>query len=713
MSNLTRTQKQYIVLYTGYVIALLIAFRNVFIGNYANAFLSLFGLKSRWFVYDPTNILPPIPGDPNSPGVPSYPVPPWTDVPIITPNYWKVFGYSLFRTIIIALAALVVWLILFWIIKRYEYKSKKQTTIVYKIYTNTIRDWVKNITDKIKNYMFEILKLILNKINAITMFLLVFLISGWGVLIISGLIQSMWDLFIYSPGVWTLLHIKAILFGFFEFLSSFTVINLLVVAVIIYLIVSFIYAYIEQSNKDKKLEEKLKEMPHGVDVVGPSGVGKTMLLQAIGSASQRVTKSSIMSWLEDNESAYGRIVDFNLVRKFYADNKSKLRNTIDCEDLNVKFINQFKIDNVQLDRFMGQTPKLHEKLKWHFIGLWLTDKRRLVVSTIPMIINDKTLSEEVRDNIWDLLTRRHEDVFSLRFNFNSIKKTINNLMGKVDEFGNLQISAEETGLARLKFKEANFSIEPCMTLVLPELDKDLHNSDRNKIIKDGTDKFLAVLRHFTSFDERSFSHIIFDAQQPDGVANVVRGRFDYILFINSSKKKRSLFFVPYIMYLTSRINMWTKIRKLSTEYSPYKKSFFRIFIAWRLERLTRWLDYFNSFGHHKISATSMETNGENKMTLEVNFATSYYQYKSTQFQDIYQKAKREKATFRYENLEPWSGNRFTTDDAIGLNSKFVDSVFGIAREKDEEEDEENSAEDFDSEIAKLKTKAKAKVKKNK
>jgi len=706
MKKLTRTQKQYIVLYTGYVIALLVAFRNVFITNYANAFLSLFGLKSRWFVYDPGNVIPPIPGDPNSPGIPSYPEPPWSDVPIVTPNYWKIVAYSAFRTIIIAVIALVVYKIVLWIIKRYDYKSKKQTTIFYKIYTKSIRDWVKSITSRVSNYMFEILKLILDKTNAITMFLLVFLISGWGALLVSGLIQSTWDLFLYSPAVWTVLHGKAILFGIFQFLSSFTVINVLFGFIVIYVVVSFVYAYIDQAKNEKELEEQVRQMPFGVNVVGRSGVGKTMTLQAIGSASQRGTKNELKAWLEDNESAYGRLVDFNVLRKFYEDNKDKLKNTVDCEDLNIKFINQFKIDNVQLDRFMGRTPTLYEKLKWHFIGMWLTDKRRLIVSTIPMIINDKTLSEEVRDNIWDLLTKRHEDVFSLRFNFNSIKKTIHNLMGKVDEFGNLQITPEETGLLRKVFKEANFSIEPCMTLVLPELDKDLHNSDRGEIIKDGTDKFLAVLRHFTAFDERSFSHIIFDAQQPDGVANVVRGRFDYTLFLNSTKKKRSLFFTPYIMYLNGRVKMWSKIRNLTTEYSPYKKSFFRIFLACRLERLTRYLDYFNSFGHHKINANSIDTLGQGKVNLKLNFATSYYQYKSTQFQDIYQTAKRKKATFRYEDLEPWSGNQFTLHDAIGLNSKFVDSVFGVARENEENESDKDSIDDFNIEMEKLRTRGK-------
>lgn len=692
MKNLSKNQKHYVVLYTGYLFILFVAFRNVFISNYANAFLRLFGFKSRWFVYDPTNSLPPIPGEPGSPGVPSYPEPDWGDIPIVTPNYWKFVLTNIFRSIVIFLIAFIAIQIVLWIIRQYEYRSKKQETVFYKLYTKSIKSVVDKVSISVRTYLFELLNLFLNKINIITMLLLFFVVSGWLPLILSGTIQSLWDLFVYSPGVWLLLHTKAILFGLYRFISSFTVINILVVFVIVYITVSFVYAYISQTKNDKELEEKVDSMPYGVNEAGRSGSRKTMTLTNLGSASHRNARRHIEEYLQDNESAYGRMVNFNKVRKYYADHKSNLRNSIDCEDLSIKFVNEFNIPDIEHDRFRGKTPSLHEKLKWHFVGMWLIDKRILLASSVNMYINDPKLSDEVRDNLWDILTRRHKDVSALRFNFNAIKKTLKDLMGKVDENGNLIITPEETRDIRKKFAEANFSIEPCMTIVLPELDKDFHNSDRAEIIKDGTDKILAILRHFVAFDERTFSHIFFDAQQPDGVANVVRGRFDYTLYLSGSTQKRSLFLAPYIMYLEKRIKAWEKVRLVANTYSPYKKSFFRIFLAWRAERLKRYHDFLSSFNYYQVKAKTIDAFGQGDISFKLNVATSDYQYKSTQFQELYQQAKRTYSTFRYEHLEQWNGNRFTVDDAVKLHSKFVDSIFGIEREGDKEDEDDSSKE---------------------
>lgn len=705
--ELNKKQKQTIILYSIYIIALLVIFRNVFIANYVDSFLRLFGFKSRWYVYNPNN-LPVTPGG----ELPSYPTPDWDDVPIVTTNYWQMFFNSAFRFIIIIVVAWVLYKIILWIIKRYDYKSTKQTTLFYKVYTDTIKTRLDLVVNQVKTFGFEMLQLILDKKNTITMGILVFIISGWMPVIIVGLFQSMWDLFVLLPGTWTSLHIKAIVFGLYKFISSFNAVNILVIVAIIYIITSFIFAYMFYDKNEIQQEELVDQMPVGVNVVGRSGAGKTRTLQTLASASQRNAKKKIKKYLEDNESAFGRIVDFNVVRYYYNKNKSKLKNSIDCENLAMDFIKEHQIDCIQVDRFLGQTPNIHVKLKWHFVGMWLIDKRKLVLSTLPMIINDNSMSDEVRNDVWDLLTRRHEDSFALKFNLNAVKRTMKNLMGKVDQFNNLVITPQEELDARKSFAESNFSLEPGITLVLPELDKDFHNSERKKIILDGSDKLFAVIRHFIAFDSLSIGHVFFDAQQQDGVANVVRGRFDYMLYLTKATQKRSLFFVPYIIYLESRIKMWSKIRELTNEYSPFKKSFFRIFVAWRLQRLTRLLDYFQSFSYIQTKARPSDSTGdgigEKEITINLNLATTFYQYASTQYQSIYQTAKRNKASFRYEHLKTWTGLEMSIQDAVEIHSDFVDSIIGIERPKQNEDVDQKNLLNFDEEIKQMKGKKKIK-----
>lgn len=698
---------QYTLIYSVYTILLIIIFRNTFIPSYIDSFLRLFGFKANWFVYDPSNSNPPIPTDPGG-EVPSYPDPDWNEIPIVSGSYWQSFGYGVFRSLIIAIIFIAVLYVVLWFVKRYDYKSKKETTLFYSIYTKKLKPKFDAIKFKVNTFVFDLLKLILNKQSLITMLLIAMLISGLIPQVISGLIQSMIALFIYVPQVWTILHLRATIYNVYDFIRSINGLNILLGIIVTYVVVSFVYAYILYDKNDLDLEEAVDKMPLGVELAGRSGVGKTRTGSSLVSASQRNAKKKIKQWLIDNESAYGSHVDFNVVRSYYAKHKATLKNSIDCTNLAKSFVKEFNIECKRIDRFLGRTPTLHDKLRWHFIGMWLVDKRVLVASTVPLIIYDNDLSDEVRNNFWDILTRRHVDVFALQLKLSMLKRTLKDLMGKVDEKGRLIITPMEELIARKKFHDANFSLEPGMTLFIPEFDKDFHNSDRSKIINDGSDKLFAILRHFLAFDEMSIGHLFYDTQQHDGVANVVRGRFDYILFLNKAEHKRSLFFVPYILYIKSRLAMWTKIRELTNEYSPFKKSFFRVFVAWRSDRLTRYLDYLQSFNYIKTTARPSDAQGadlgEKDMVLNLNLATTYYQYASTQYQPIYQLAKEQKSTIRYENLKPWTGLEMTLNDAVEIESDFVDSIIGIKRPGKEDDTKKPKGDSLKNKIDQIKRK---------
>lgn len=687
----------YTIIFSVYTVLLIIIFRNTFIPSYIDSFLRLFGLKANWFVYDPSNSNPPVPNNPGG-EVPTYPDPDWNEVPIVSGNYWQSFAYGAFRSIIIGLILIAVFYVVLWVIKQYDYRSKKETTLFYAIYTDKVKPKFDVIKNRVNTYLFETLKLILNKQSMITMLLIALLISGLVPQVISGLIQSMIALFVYIPQVWSVLHLRAIVYNLYDFIRSINGVDILLLLIVVYVVVSFVYAYKTYDDNELVQEEIVDKMPTGVQSVGRSGGFKTGTGQNLASASQRNAKKKMKAYLSDNESAYGRYVDFNVVRAYYNKHKKWLKNSIDCSKLADMFVNEYKIECLNIDRFLGRTPSLYEKLRWHFIGMFLIDKKRLVLSTVPMIINDRELSDEIRNDIWDLLTRRHEDVFAFEFKMTALKRTLKDLMGRVDERGNLIVTPLEELQARKVFADSNFSLEPGVTVFMPELDKDYHNSERSKIIRDGIDKLFAIFRHFIAFDNQSISHIFFDAQQTDGVANVVRGRFDYTIFIKKAEQKKSLFFVPYILYLKSRLKMWTKIREITNEYSPYKKSFFRVFIAWRAERITRWLDYFQSFNYIKISARPSDAQGEDigekDMTFNLNLATTYYQYASTQYQAIYQKAKEERSTFRYEHLKPWTSLDMTIADAVEIESDFVDSIIGIKRPGKEEDKKKMTEDEF-------------------
>lgn len=714
MSNKStkRNKVQYLILYAVYITALFLIFRKVFVNNWAYSFTELFGFKSRWYVYDPNNINPTIPTQPGA-DIPSYPDPNWDDAPITTGIYWQTLANTIFRSLIILAAIVIIVFVIIKLINLYDIRSKKKTTFLFMVYERWVRPFLAPLFRAIRRFLFEIMQKVVEKKNFVTMILVALLVSGYMPLLFSRFIQSLFDAFIHNWDVWLVLHGKAIVYFTFNFIKSLRAYNIILVVAAFYVIVSFIYAYKFYDANEKKQEEMLSGKPLGIYAAGGSGKGKTFIITTLGSASHRQARKKIKDYLKDNESAYGMIVNFNDVRAYYDSFKSTLKNSVDCIDLAHQYIQDRKIKDVHLDRFLGRTPTLHKKLEWHFIGLWLIDHRPLLMSTVPMIINDNDLSDEYRIDAWDLLTRRHRDVYSLVFDLNAVRKTITNLVGKVNENGQLILTSEEELQARRVFAKANFSLEPGVTLVLPELDKDFHYSNRGEIIQDGSDKLFAVLRHFIAFDNLTISHVFYDAQQDDGVAKVVRGRFDYVLYINSVKDKRSLFFVPYILYIKSRIKLWTKFRDLANDNAPYRKSFWRVIVAWRLSRLTRWYDYFNSFNYKQFRLQQLDSNGVkvgDELKLNCNLATGYYQYASTQYQPIYQAAKR-KAHIRYETLQQWQSLDMNIDNVVAMNSQFVDSIVGIERIEPPKTDKKSKGEvntqkkadiNFKKELQKLK-----------
>lgn len=677
---LTKEERNQRLFFLFYFIFLVAIFNVRIIKNFVNGFKMLIGKANYWFVFSKDGTVVPLPGDTDTETpLPTYPDPE-LEIPITTWGYWReVLNGVLRGAIIIFIAMGIIWLIIF-ILRRLEVQSKKQTTLPYLFYTKTLKEPLRNLLNKINYFVANILKYVLNKKNFTLMVLIALVVSGRLFEIMVGLVVSVISLFQTGPINWLWLHFKAIMYYLVVLLSKFTAFNIFATLFLIYNLVAFVYAYKSFRDNELKQEEFVDSLSFGVGIAGGSGKGKTLTGKTLSDASQRSAKKFVLQDNKDTENAYSGLVEFSDARHFFEKNKDKILDEVDAEKYSLKFIEEHKIKDDHIDRFLGQTPSVHEQLKWYFIGMWILKKEtKLIQSPIPTIINDPSSSKEIRNTVFDILTMRREDIFSLKLDQNLVKSSLDNIESEVNERGERSFKLKDG----VKPEDANLSAHPGLTVFWPELDKDFPFNERGAILEAKIDKLLGIFRHFTAFKQKTIGHFIYDSQQRDGVANVVRTKFDSVLkILRQDKGKRSIFLILYIKFIEKRLKMYQRIMDLTVEAMPYKKSFFRIFIEWRLRRLTRYRDYLHSFDYIDMYVTLtdaggvvIDDGGKAVKRLRINLANAYFTFPSVVYQGPYKEAKTRFPVKSVKHLKSWDSLHMNLDDIKDIKSDFLGEVF--------------------------------------
>lgn len=684
---LTKEERNQRLFFLFYFIFLVAIFNVRIIKNFVNGFKMLIGKANYWFVFSKDGTVVPLPGDTDTETpLPTYPDPE-LEIPITTWGYWReVLNGVLRGAIIIFIAIGIIWLIIF-ILRRLEVQSKKQTTLPYLFYTKTLKEPLRNLLNKINYFVANILKYVLNKKNFTLMVLIALVVSGRLFEIMVGLVVSVISLFQTGPVNWLWLHFRAIVYYFVLFISKFTAFNIFLSLFLLFNIIAFSWAYKEFKKNEIIQEEFVDGLSFGVGMAGGSGKGKTLTGKTLADASQRSAKKYVKKDNQDTEAAFSGVVEFSDVRKFFNDNKHNILDEIDAEFYANKFIVEHKICNAHIDRFLGQTPDLYEQLKWYFVGLWILKKETtLIQSVIPLVINDPSSSNEVRNTIYDVLTMRREDIYAIKLDQNIIKSSLDNIESEVDKNGNRVFKLKEG----IKPDDINLTAHPGLTILWPELDKDFPFNERGKILEAKIDKILGIFRHFTAFKQRTIGHFIYDSQQRDGVANVVRTKFDSVLkILRQDKGKRSLFLIPYIKHIEKRLRLFNKLKESMIVGAPFKKSFFRVYIEWRIRSLNRINDYLHSFDFVDMFVTLTDASGVNIddgnkpiRRLRINLANAYFTFPSVVYQEPYKEAKKRFPIVKsVKNLKSWNSLQMNLDDIKDIKSDFLTDVFLSEKKK--------------------------------
>lgn len=696
---LSATDKKTKVFFAVYIVILVLAFNIKILNNIKYAFNMLFGKINYWFVFSKDGSVVPLPDetDTETP-LPNYPQPE-LEIPITSWGYWREVINALLRGAILAFVIIaLIWLFIH-IFKRLEIRNNKQTTIPYLVYTNTIKDKVARLIKAVDHFIAGIMQVLLNKKNITTMILLYFAVSGNLLVYAAGLTVSMYSLFITGPINWLWLHFSAIVYYTVVFISKFTAFNIFLTLFIGYNMVAFYFAYSQFKNNELKQEEFIDGISFGVGMAGGSGKGKTLTGKTLADASQRSAKKYVRKDNKDIENTYSSYVNFNDIRRFFDEHKNNIHDDIDASKYAEIFIEKYNVKNIQIDRFLGQTPDLHTQIMWYFIGLWiLKPETRLIQSVIPMIINDNSSSQEVRKTIYDILTMRYTDVYAIKLDQNLIKSSLDNIESETDDNGKRIFKLKEG----VEAEDINLSAHPALTVFWPELDKDFPFNERGAILEAKIDKLLGIFRHFTAFKQKTIGHFIYDSQQRDGVANIVRTKFDSVLkIVRQDKGKRSLFLIPYIRYIERSLKLNERIMDAMVAGSPYKKSFFRVFIENRIRRLNRINDYLHSFDYIDMYVTLVDAGGviiddggKPLRRLRINLANAYFTFPSVVYQDPYKEAKiRFPFVKTVKELKTWESLQMKLTDINDIKSDFLGDVFlgekkGKAKEKSKDKPKE-------------------------
>lgn len=704
MKRFFKKNKFKIIFWTSYSILLLALFFDKFISRTIHAFLVLIGKRNPWFVFSPSgpDVVIPLP-EPEDDIVPSFPDPDFGNIPIITGTYWRSVLEIIGRGIIIALMLIIVVFIVRYVAKQLEILIRKDSTLPYRIYTKKIKPHTDKFFNFIRRKWNKTWIYILDKKNLLLVILVFLFFRGILLNFVIGFFNSFIAIFLTGPANWVRLHIKAILYGVYVFVSGFKLINLFIAFALLYFIFSFVFAYSQFRRNERKIEEYLADLPFGIQFTGRSGAGKTSTMQAFASAAQRNARKNVKEYCTDIESAYGHLVSFNTLRAYFDSNKNNIVNSITARDYAHEFINKYNIKNIHIDRFKGITPSLHTNLEWWFIGQWLLKKETtLIQSTFPGIVNDPENGKEIRETVYDLLTNRVVDVPFLILDQNMLRKTLSAIEVIYKNDGTKEFKIKKG----IKESELTLTIEPASILMWHEFDKDFGFSVRSEIIENESDKILAIIRHFQSFDNRTFGHFFYDSQATDAVANVMRSKFDFSLCVIESQHKNSVFLKPYIWFIQNRLRFWHRFKETIETFTPFKNSFLRVFIRWRLKSLKRLEDYLTYFDYWDLRVVPQNAKGDSidkNRRLKLNLANVFYQYATVTYQEIYDDMKRKfKASKTADKLSRWNTDlKMKVTDLDEINSDFAKSIFGQKTEKERRAEEEAERKKAEEEEIKL------------
>lgn len=686
--------------YIVYIFTIIAIYNTRIIDNFTRAFNMLVGKVNYWFVFSLDGTVLPLP----SPGTPSDEVPlpvfpdPDIEIPITTWGYWKDVANAIIRGIIIVAIVIAVLAIIMFVLRRLDVRSKRQSTIPYKIYMRTLKEPLNWLVSKLDRLVANFMKIILKKGRILLLLIIALGVNGVLARIIAGLLTSVYSLFLTGPFNWLWLHFKAITYFLVIWISQFTAFNIFITLLIFYNVVAFWFAYKEFHKNELKQEEFVNEMSYGVGLAGGSGKGKTLTGKVLADASHRAVKKYVLEDNKNTEHAYSGLVEFSDVRRYFDKHRDTINDELDAGRLAESFIQEFNIKNGHIDRFHGATPDLYNQLQWYFIGLWITKKETVLLQApIPVIINDPLTAGEVRNTIFDILTMRREDVKAKVLDQNIIKSSLDNIESELDVNGHRHFRLRRG----VKAEDVNLAAHPGLTILWPELDKDFPFNDRSDILEKKVDKILGIFRHFCAFKQKTIGHFIYDSQQRDGVANIIRSKFDSVLKINRQDKgKRSLFLIPYIKYVEKQIRLYSKIKDISVKASPYRKSFFRIFIEWRLRRLTRLNDYFHSFDFIDMHVTLMDSaglvvdgHGKALKRIRINTANAYFTFPSVVYHEPYKEAKTRFPVKTVKDLPAWESMEMELSDIERIKSEFLSDVFYGSKKKNKRKESTLKSDD--------------------
>ncbi len=481
----------------------------------------------------------------------------------------------------------------------------------------------------------------------------------------------------FTVFVWS--QIKAIWIITFNLLFNASIGDLIKTFIILYSIIAVIMAYLTYDHNDESIEEFIdKYSGVGNPVSGASGTGKTFTLHALASASQRLARKKVAKWLNNCFFDYNQYINFYNLTEFFNTKKARINNQVQAEELAKEFIAMEGIDAEKApDRFLGRSPTLGEVIRWYFIGLYFLSKDSRVISNYPGIISDPSAGHKIRNNLFDFLTRRRANIPALVLNENAFKsKTKSKLDTKESAKRKAEILSD--------FKPA-YILESGATIVFTEADKDWFHGFKSALISSKTGDIMAVIRHYLSFDSRDLGRFFYDSQADNGVAMIIRERFDTVLQIDSKFKVRhSHWLAPYIFLFDIYFAIVRFFKKEHDHLNPYKRSALTFFLDKINSSLWIFYRFLCSFDFVKVklrkfnSKGALLTNDRNKFSFKVNVADVFNNYKSVTYYDAYVDNMRDPSIEKVliNDLPKWDQFNYTLNKKAAeyLHSEFIDSV---------------------------------------
>lgn len=596
---------------------------------------------------------------------------------------WLLFliDFSWWLSWIIMLAitiALVIFVFHLMRSKSFEGASKR-----YKLLRYIEKSLARN-TSKIQQFFHALKHEIFKSSTLFLVFLIWGINSGYLLRFIYDFLITYCSYFYYLLGdeflnvfIWS--QLKAIWITGFNILFNASIWDLIKWSLLIYTIIAFIMAYVTFDRNTKKLEDFIEDNAGvGVPLKGPSGSGKTFAMNSLASANQRLARKTIRKFIDETRLDYSQEINFYNLQEFFDNVKDLIANQVMAIELADDFITLEGIHRKKApDRFYGSSPNLEDIIHWYFIGLYFLSKKSRVLTNFPAMITDDAVGEKIRDRVYDYLTRRRKEIPALVLNLNCFKVRSKSRMDDT--------KSQERKEDLLEDFEPAFIFEAGLTIVVTEADKDWFHAFKSQLVAMKTGDIMAVIRHYLSFNSRSCGRIFYDAQADDGVAMIIRDRFDTVFGIESKFKiSHSHWLMPFTWLFEIYFKLVSFFMKEKQETTPYKRTAITFFMNKINSKLRIFYKYLCSFDYVKVQARRYNAKGEvtsslkNKFTFKINAADGFNTYKSVTYADSYVENMRNPNIKKVlvNDLPSWADfdYKLNAESAQYLHSEFVDSV---------------------------------------